>query len=193
MKQSKETKDKILRAAITLIAKKGFHNTKTREIAKGAKITEPTLYTYYDSKDNILAAIFKKGLAELNTVVLNTMKNSQQTRDFWRKFELLLTTVVKFIEENPNLAALIIREYFIMNPRLRTKIIISLSRHKSIVDLITFFYRVYLERNSIPPDIEIRILRNLLSTVLKFILHIWGITKAQKVLELLYTTQESTK
>lgn len=189
MNRLEEMKEKILRSAITLIARKGFHNTKTKEIAKKAKITEPTLYAYFDSKDNILAGIFEKGCAELNTAIVNSMKNFEQARNFWGEFEVLLTTLLKFIEKNPDLAILIIREYFIMNPRLRTKVIISLSRHKSVVGLITFFYRVYLERNSIPP----KLLRNVLSTTFKFILHVWGISEAQKTLELLYSTQESTK
>lgn len=185
------SKEKILRSAIALIAKKGFYNTKTKEIAKKAKITEPTLYAYFSSKDNILAEIFERGWSKLDSAITNSMKNSDEIQNFWEKFETLLNTVLRFIQDNPDLSTLMLREYFRIDPRLKAKVMISLSYHKSVVNLITFFYQVYLKWDSIPQELETKILRNLLFTTFRFIIHVWGISEAKKTVELLYSTQES--
>lgn len=55
-----DKKDVILRAAISLFAQKGYHATSMQEIAEASGVAKGTLYTYFQSKDELLYSIFKK-------------------------------------------------------------------------------------------------------------------------------------
>lgn len=58
MKISQEAKEltkvKILNAAVELIIEKGFKNASMREMAKNAGVSNPTIYNYFPTKEQIL-------------------------------------------------------------------------------------------------------------------------------------------
>jgi len=45
-------KKRILEAATTIIAQKGYHGTKVSDIAKLAEVADGTIYLYFKNKDN---------------------------------------------------------------------------------------------------------------------------------------------
>src|SRR5579864_6204283 len=47
---------RILDAAIDVIAEKGFHNSRVSEIAERANVADGTIYLYFKSKEQILMA-----------------------------------------------------------------------------------------------------------------------------------------
>jgi AcrR family transcriptional regulator len=51
------TRDRILDAALTLFAEKGYEATSMREIAEQLGITKPALYYHFDSKEDIVRAL----------------------------------------------------------------------------------------------------------------------------------------
>jgi len=55
--KSEETRRKINESAMSLIAKKGCDNTRTREIAELSGISEATLFRYYRSKEEIMVTV----------------------------------------------------------------------------------------------------------------------------------------
>lgn len=55
----------IIKAAETIFEKVGFSNAKMEDIAKEAGITKVTLYTYFQSKDNLQLAVTYKALSML--------------------------------------------------------------------------------------------------------------------------------
>lgn len=59
-----DKREAILRAAITIFARKGFFNSKVADIAKAAGIADGTVYLYFKSKDEILHSIFDQAMAE---------------------------------------------------------------------------------------------------------------------------------
>ena len=59
-KRSIEKKDKIIDAGWKLIAKNGFHNTNTMEIAKEAGVSTGIVYQYFKDKHDILIAGINK-------------------------------------------------------------------------------------------------------------------------------------
>lgn len=61
-------KKKVLQAALKLFANNGFHATTTAKIAKQAGVSEGTIYKYFRSKDDLLAALLHP--------LLNDIKNS---------------------------------------------------------------------------------------------------------------------
>jgi len=54
------TSDKLLLAAIDLMAEKGYHATTTKEIAAAAGVNEVTLFRHFGSKQKLLEAAFNK-------------------------------------------------------------------------------------------------------------------------------------
>ncbi len=56
---SNDKRDRILSAALTVFAAKGFYNTKVSEIAQEAKVADGTIYNYFKSKDDLLICLFE--------------------------------------------------------------------------------------------------------------------------------------
>src|SRR5512139_993070 len=54
--QTTPTKEKILNAAMTLVSEKGYLGATTREIARGAGVTELTLFRHFGSKERLFEA-----------------------------------------------------------------------------------------------------------------------------------------
>ncbi|PLT48099.1 helix-turn-helix domain-containing protein [Paenibacillus sp. FSL W8-1187] len=55
-----ESSGKLLRAAIDLIAEKGYNGVTTQEIAAAAGLSEKTLFRHFGSKQNLLEAAFDR-------------------------------------------------------------------------------------------------------------------------------------
>ncbi|TYP79302.1 TetR/AcrR family transcriptional regulator [Paenibacillus methanolicus] len=60
MNQTASTGDKILKAAIDLIAEQGYDGTTTKEIAAAAGVSEVTLFRHFGSKQALLLAAFER-------------------------------------------------------------------------------------------------------------------------------------
>ncbi|MBU5343673.1 TetR/AcrR family transcriptional regulator [Caldifermentibacillus hisashii] len=58
--QKKETSDKLINAAIDLMAEKGYNGVTTQEIAEKAGFSEKTLFRHFQSKQNLLETAFQR-------------------------------------------------------------------------------------------------------------------------------------
>lgn len=63
------TRARVLRAALTLFAEKGFHGTGIRDLANEAGLTTSTLYHYMANKDELLVEIMTGAIAPLKQAV----------------------------------------------------------------------------------------------------------------------------
>lgn len=63
-KSESRTRDRILRAAATLFGAKGFHATRTAEIAACAGTTERTLFKHFRTKNELYAATLLPALVD---------------------------------------------------------------------------------------------------------------------------------
>jgi TetR/AcrR family transcriptional regulator, cholesterol catabolism regulator len=59
---SEKTREKILDAAVKLFLAKGFEKTSTADIVASAKLTKPTLYYYFTSKNHLLASVHLRAI-----------------------------------------------------------------------------------------------------------------------------------
>ena len=64
--QGAERREEILAAAVTLFASEGVHAVSTRQIAQAVGISQPTLYAYFATKDDILNEACQMAFAELS-------------------------------------------------------------------------------------------------------------------------------
>jgi TetR/AcrR family transcriptional regulator, fatty acid metabolism regulator protein len=65
----KDKRERILRAAIKVFARKGFYATRVSEIAKAAGVADGTIYLYFKNKDDVLVSIFEDRISQLNRVM----------------------------------------------------------------------------------------------------------------------------
>jgi TetR/AcrR family fatty acid metabolism transcriptional regulator len=68
-KGSADKRERILRAAIKVFARKGFYATRVSEIAKAAGVADGTIYLYFESKDDVLVSIFEDRITKLLEVL----------------------------------------------------------------------------------------------------------------------------
>jgi len=52
-------------AALELFANEGYHNTSISKIARSAGISKGLMYNYFDSKEDLIAAIFEEGMSTM--------------------------------------------------------------------------------------------------------------------------------
>jgi AcrR family transcriptional regulator len=59
----------ILRAAATLIARRGYHGASMRDLGKAVGLQMASLYHHFGSKQELLVAIMREAMADLTTCV----------------------------------------------------------------------------------------------------------------------------
>ncbi len=55
-------RERILSAAIKAFSSQGFYRTRITDIARAAKVADGTVYLYFESKEQLLAAIFNESM-----------------------------------------------------------------------------------------------------------------------------------
>lgn len=60
-----DKRDRILRAAVKVFAKSGFHATRVSEIARAAGVADGTIYLYFKSKEELLVSLFEDRVQKL--------------------------------------------------------------------------------------------------------------------------------
>ncbi|MCZ7583293.1 MAG: TetR family transcriptional regulator [Deltaproteobacteria bacterium] len=82
----KEKHERILKAAIKVFAKHGFHNSKISQIAKEAGVADGTIYLYFRNKDDILIRLFEEkmeaAIADFNNVLSTVSDPVEKLRTF---------------------------------------------------------------------------------------------------------------
>jgi len=82
------TREKLLRAALTLVARDGFPAATTAAIADAAGVAEGTLYRHFPSKDDLLIEVYRALKAEILAAVRTDEPASAPPEDqlmrFWR-------------------------------------------------------------------------------------------------------------
>jgi AcrR family transcriptional regulator len=64
MGEETDTRERILRSAAALFAKRGFHGTSTREVAEVVGIRQPSLFHHFPSKHAMLAELLDRDLGQ---------------------------------------------------------------------------------------------------------------------------------
>lgn len=68
-----ETRDRILKAALTLFARSGYDGTTTKQIAVAAGVAEGTLFRHFETKKSILVQVATDGWIEILTDLLTEL------------------------------------------------------------------------------------------------------------------------
>jgi len=79
-KQRQEREELILQAAEEMLAEKGYHETSMDEIAVRVGIAKGTVYLHFPSKEDLVMAIFERGMLKLLEGVEASIASETTTR-----------------------------------------------------------------------------------------------------------------
>ncbi|MDP3273778.1 MAG: TetR/AcrR family transcriptional regulator [Deltaproteobacteria bacterium] len=86
-----DKRERILRAAVKVFAKKGFYASRVSEIAKAAGVADGTIYLYFESKDDVLESLFEERSERLLEVLRGELaKNVDPPAKLQRMIEIQL-------------------------------------------------------------------------------------------------------
>jgi TetR/AcrR family fatty acid metabolism transcriptional regulator len=106
VKSAKKVVDKrsvILDAALKTFVKRGYPNTKVAEIASEAGVAEGTLYNYFQSKEDLLLALFDEKWGAIINAIKDKIKRLDDPND---KLKAIFSLVVRMFKKNRQLAEL---------------------------------------------------------------------------------------
>src|ERR1700682_4345601 len=80
------TRQRLLDAATEILNRRGIQGATTREIARRAGVHEVTLFRHFKSKEQLLRAILKRGLAAKATVLDENSSRKENLRESTAKY-----------------------------------------------------------------------------------------------------------
>lgn len=101
---TKDKHERILRAAIKVFAKNGFHNSKISQIAKEAGVADGTIYLYFKNKDDILIKLFEERLDDVNNRFQEVLDGISGPEEKLRTF---IAMHIELMDQNRHLAEVI--------------------------------------------------------------------------------------
>ena len=101
-------REKVLRAAVTMLAQDGVAGFTTRRVAQDAATSVPAVYELFGDKAGLVRAIFFEGFRELGRRLDTCPETDDPRADLIRVAEL----VRRFVRDNPVLAELMFSRPF---------------------------------------------------------------------------------
>ncbi|NTU99839.1 MAG: TetR/AcrR family transcriptional regulator [Methanoregulaceae archaeon] len=143
-----EVQKKIIAAAHDIFHEKGYTNTKMSDIADVLGVTKPTIYNYFDTKENLFVAVADYERKKLEELILESFEG----RDFASGAAVFFDTVMEGYLGNvgPESVALITRD-----EKLRA---IILQDREEFLAVITRFLAGRQARGEIREDADTGIL-----------------------------------
>ena len=104
LRSEKRTVDKrtvILDAALKTFVKRGYPETRVSEIAAEARVAEGTLYNYFQSKEDLLLALFDE---KWGGIIDDIRKKISRLDDPNKKLKVMFSLVVRMFRKDRHLA-----------------------------------------------------------------------------------------
>jgi TetR/AcrR family fatty acid metabolism transcriptional regulator len=81
-----EKRDKIIDAAVSVFAERGFHQARVSDIARLAGVADGTIYLYFRNKEDLLLSIFEEKMDELLSGLAVALKHTEHPEEQVREF-----------------------------------------------------------------------------------------------------------
>lgn len=103
----REKRRLILRAAITVFARSGYHTSRVADVAKEAGVAYGLVYHYFGSKEDLLEQIFRRTWSRMLEAVKEVEEEGAPARD---QLAAVARIVLGAWEADPDLVRVLIRE-----------------------------------------------------------------------------------
>ncbi len=151
-----EKRERILRSATKIFARKGFYNAKISEIAREAGVADGTIYLYFRNKDEILITIFEESVGEIIREFRQKLQEIADPAEQIREFARLHLEIVR---RNPDLASVLQLELRQSNRFIKDYRGTSLNDYLNLIgDIIRHGQETRVFRDDIQPGIAKRML-----------------------------------
>lgn len=90
-------RESLLAAALDILATQGLEELSLRKLARVTGVTQAAPYTYFDSKDDLLAAVAESGFQKLALQMAEDATGAPNAR---ARIERLITSYIRFSQEN---------------------------------------------------------------------------------------------
>jgi TetR/AcrR family transcriptional regulator, repressor of fatR-cypB operon len=84
MQRSQDKPDAILEAALELFVERGFHGTTVPEVADRAKVGAGTIYRYFENKEALVNALYRKWKGVIAQMVVREFPVDKPAREQFR-------------------------------------------------------------------------------------------------------------
>ncbi len=101
------TTERLLEAAQAEFGRIGFDAARLEDIARAAGISRPSLLYHFGSKDELYAAAVNESFTRLGAALTGAI---EMKGDFRTRFDAVVERYLSFIDANPELVRLILRE-----------------------------------------------------------------------------------
>jgi TetR/AcrR family transcriptional regulator len=101
------TRSRVLEAAETLFARKGFDGTRLREVAEVAKVTVPLVCHHFRDKDSLYTAVVERGLERFASLGWGVLRQGITVAE---QLEGFVSGLVDMGARDPNITAILHRE-----------------------------------------------------------------------------------
>ncbi|WP_349410824.1 TetR/AcrR family transcriptional regulator [Pseudalkalibacillus sp. SCS-8] len=155
MKRKGPKYDKIIDAAVTVIAKHGYHQSQISKIAREAGVADGTIYLYFKNKEDLLVSLFREKMGHFIDTTKNEIEHQHSVED---KLLRLIEMHFKQLSEDHELAIVTQLELRQTNRALRAKIGEVLKRYLGLVDQII---REGMEEGVFHSELDLRIVRQM--------------------------------
>ena len=119
MAKRKKKEKFIIKAAEKVFAESGFHNAKMDDIAHEAGITKVTLYSYFQSKENLYLAVIYNGFQHLTEIFYNVI-NENRKKSGYDSTMRIFQSFYQFCENNFLYSEAILDYFSIIRNTVRT-------------------------------------------------------------------------
>ncbi len=96
-----------MEAALDILAREGSHGLTTRNLARALGITEPALYRHFESKKDLLKALYGFVATKMERTLSPALK---EENPFPTKIRNLLTTLLDYLKENRGVNLVLLSE-----------------------------------------------------------------------------------
>ncbi|MGO4888635.1 TetR/AcrR family transcriptional regulator [Anaerobacillus sp. MEB173] len=159
--------EQIIDAAVTVIAKHGYHQAQVSKIAKQAGVADGTIYLYFKNKDDILVSLFREKMGQF---VQKIEKEIEGISSIEEKLYILIEIHFKHLSAERSLAKVTQLELRQSNSVLRNKINDVLKHYLELIDRLLIEGK---ESGFFHDDLDIRLARQMIFGTLDEIVTNW--------------------
>jgi TetR/AcrR family fatty acid metabolism transcriptional regulator len=169
-----DKRERIMKAAVKVFARKGFYNSKVAEIAKKAGIADGTTYLYFKSKDDILISLFE---TQMEPIIARMHKELGKVEGAAEKLRTFAFLHLDMIERNQDLAKVLIVEL-----RQSSKFMHEYpgTKFKEYLDVIAGIVNEGQQNGEIRNDVEPSVAKQAIFGALDDVATNWILSKARR-------------
>lgn len=148
--------DNIIRAAISVFAKYGYHQAQVSRIAEEAGVAAGTIYLYFENKQDLLISVFRERFGQ---IVEHSKRQLEELSSPLDKLYRLVYSHYATLAQDPEFATVTQIELRQSDPVIRTGISTVMRSYFEIIDGVVALGQ---SQGQFDPSLDRRLMRNMI-------------------------------